>query len=149
LPKRALSTLKPAPCSYTALGALPPSARASFAQAERSIDTIAIDNIELVLERPRPPSPRWAIELAFGRHMRISDMLYADLPLPGLIRLDTVTLENDEDLGFGAILQAKTLKDCLIHILQIIDEAARYHAELLNRYTAARQLTAHLCYVVS
>jgi len=135
-----VATLKPAPLPYTALGALHRAIGQSirFAQAERSIDTIAIDNIELVLERPRPPSPRWAIELAFGRHMRISDMLYADLPLPGLIRLDTVTLENDEDLGFGAILQAKTLKDCLIHILQIIDEAARYHAELPNRYAARR-----------
>jgi hypothetical protein len=38
--------------------------------AERTTDTIALANRQVVIERPRPPSPRWAIECAFGAHLQ-------------------------------------------------------------------------------
>lgn len=132
--------LDPAPLPFPSLAALHRAIDQSprFAQAERATDTIAFDNIQFVVERPRPPSPRWAIELVFGEHLHAANLVSAALPLPGLVRLDTVQDETGDEPVLGAIRQSEALRDALLHLVQTIDEVARYHAGLAARYSGHR-----------
>src|SRR3546814_8517050 len=84
-------------------------------------------------------SPRWAIECAFGAHLRTTGTLGAALPLNGLIRLDTVRAADvAENPAHAAIIQAEALRDVLDHLNRLVDEAARTRKDLADRYSAKR-----------
>lgn len=136
-----VDALAPAPLPFAALAALHRALGQSprFAPAERATETIALDNIQLVVERPRPPSPRWAVEWAFGEHLRASSALCVALPFNALIRLDTIdTGENDDNPADTAIVQAEAFRACLDHLNGIFEEAARTHQELTDHYHGKR-----------
>lgn len=86
-----VGAVEPAPLPFAAIDALHSAIGqcTRFAPAERATQTIALDSIQLVVERARPPSPRWAVELAFGAYLRASGSLHAAMALKGVIRLDT------------------------------------------------------------
>ena len=92
-----------------------------------------------MIERPRPPSPRWAIECAFGAHLQATGAHGAALPLNGLIRLDTVRAADvNDNPAHAAIIQAEALRDVLDHLNGLVDEAARTRKGLADRYRAKR-----------
>ena len=136
-----VAALNPAPLPFAPLAALhcPIGLSPRFAPAERATEAIALNNIEVVVERARPPSPRWAIELVFGEHLRASGSLHAALPLNRLIRLDTVrAAEIDENPTQAAIVQADALRACLVYLNHSVDEAANTCRAMADRYGAKR-----------
>lgn len=136
-----VAALDPASLPFAGLAALHRAIGQSprFAPAERATDTIALASRQLVIERPRPPSPRWAIEWAFGAHLAAIGALGAAVPLNGLIRLDTVrAADADENPAHAAIIQAEALRDVLDHLNRLVDEAARTRKDLADRYRAKR-----------
>jgi hypothetical protein len=92
-----------------------------------------------VIERPRPPSPRWAIECAFGAHLQATGAHGAALPLNGLIRLDTVRAADvDDNPAHAAIVQAEALRDVLEHLYSLVAKARDTRQALADRYRAKR-----------
>ncbi|PZO88826.1 MAG: hypothetical protein DI623_11905 [Sphingomonas sanxanigenens] len=136
-----VAALEPAPLPFTALAALHRAIGQSprFAPAERTTDTIALANRQVVIERPRPPSPRWAIECAFGAHLQATGAHGAALPLNGLIRLDTVRAADvDDNPAHAAIVQAEALRDVLEHLYSLVAKARDTRQALADRYRAKR-----------
>lgn len=136
-----VAALEPAPLPFAALAALHRAIGQSprFASAERATGTITLATRQVVIERPRPPSPRWAIECAFGAYLRAVGALGRALPLNGLIRLDTVRVADPDDNPMhGAIAQAEALRDVLDHLNRMVDEAARTRKDIADRYSARR-----------
>lgn len=136
-----VAALEPAPLPFAGLAALHRAIGQSprFAPAERATETITIASRQVVIERPRPPSPRWAIECAFGAHLQATGAHGAALPLNGLIRLDTVRAADvNDNPAHAAIIQAEALRDVLDHLNGLVDEAARTRKGLADRYRAKR-----------
>lgn len=136
-----VAALEPAPLPFSALAALHRAIGRSprFAPAERATETITVAARQVVIERPRPPSPRWAIELAFGTHLGAAGTHGAALPLNGLIRLDTVRApDGDDNPAHDAIVQAEALRDALDHLYSLVAEARDIRKALADRYRAKR-----------
>lgn len=135
-----VAALEPAPLPFAALAALHRGIGQSprFAPSERATETITLANRQIVIERPRPPSPRWAIELAFGAYLHATGAHSAALPLNGLIRLDTLPAANDESPAHAAIVQAEALRDILEHLNGLVVEARDTRQHLADRYRAKR-----------
>lgn len=133
-----VAALEPAPLPFAALAALHRAIGQSprFAPAERTTDTITLANWQVVMERPRPPSPCWAIEWAFGAHLAATGA--PGLPLNGLIRLDTVRAADRETLVHAAIVQAEAFRDSLDHLNGLVAEARDTRNALADRYRAKR-----------
>lgn len=92
-----------------------------------------------MIERPRPPSPRWAIECAFGAHLQATGVHGAALPLNGLIRLDTVRAADvDDNPAHAAIVQADALRNVLEHLYSLVAKARDTRQALADRYRAKR-----------
>lgn len=126
--------LEPTPLPFAALAALHRAIGQSprFAPAERATETITLGDRQVVIERPRPPSPRWAIECAFGAQV-------SGLPLNGVIRLETVRAADDENMAHGAMVQAEALRDVLDHLNRIIAEARDTHRHVVDYYRGKRR----------
>ncbi len=135
-----VAALEPATLPFAALAALHRAIGDSprFAPAERATETITLGTRPVAIERPRPPSPRWAIELAFGAHLRAADALGAALPLNGVIQLDTVKADVDDNPAHAAIVQADALRDALAHLARLAVEARDTRKQLAERYRAKR-----------
>ncbi len=136
-----VAALDPAPLPFAALAALHRAIRQSprFAPAERATETITLGTRPVVINRPRPPSPRWAIELAFGGYLHASGAHGTALPLNGLIRLDTVrAADGDDNPAHAAIIQAKALRDVLDHLNDMVAEVRDTRQHLVDRYRAKR-----------
>lgn len=99
-----------------------------FALAERTPELFKLDNLQLVLERERPPSPRWPLELAFGSYLHASDFLPAALPMIGAIRLDAA---GNADVPHRTI-QAEALGHALASISKALDASAAIDADTAN-----------------
>jgi hypothetical protein len=111
---------------------------AQFAKSERATDIVTIDNMKLIVERPKPPSPRWAIELVFGTYLRNAGVLHAALPMPGLIRLDAVPCAGGKAPEAAAVIQAQALRDCIGHLISAVEEALRVRSNMAERYADKR-----------
>jgi len=136
-----ITALEPAPLPFSALAALHRAIGQSprFAPAERATETITLATRQVVIERPRPPSPRWAIECAFGAYLQATGAHSAALPLNGLIRLDTVrAAEVDDNPAHAAIVHAEALRDVLNHLNRLVAEARDTRQHLAERYRAKR-----------
>ncbi len=131
--RRLLDTLSPAPLPFSALAAMHHKIGQSvaFAPIERATDELRIDNLVLVIERSRPPAPRWPIEILIGAHLHRSGTLPVALPMTGLIRHDAIQTADDDRSPMGiAALQAEALRDSLTSIIQFAKQARR---SLLDR----------------
>jgi len=136
-----VADLEPAPLPFAALAALHRAIGQSprFAPAERAIETITLGGRQVAIERARPPSPRWAVECAFGTYLRATSTLGAALPLNGLIRLDTVRRADvDDDPAHAAIIQVEALRDALDHLNRMLVEVRDIRRDLADRYSARR-----------
>ena len=136
-----VAALEPAPLPFAALAALHRAIGQSprFAPAERATETITLAARQVAIERPRPPSPRWAIECAFAAHLQAAGGLGAVLPLNGLIRLDTVRAADvDENPAHAAVVQAEALRGALNHLNGLLVEARDIRRDLANRYSGKR-----------
>lgn len=118
--------------------AIPDSTR--FAPAERAPETITIGAIQMTVERAPPPSPRWAIELVYGEHLRATGLLAAALPCPGLVRLDA--LADADDPLEARIIRAQALRalalDLAAKLTRAQDGAAQIAADLAGQRRSAR-----------
>lgn len=112
-----------------------------FAPAERApetitMGTIAMGTIQFAVERPPPPSPRWAIELVYGEHLHATGLLAAALPWPGLVRLDALgdAFGDGDNPGLARIIRARALNDIAVDLvvrLRRASESAKRIAEHL------------------
>lgn len=124
-----------------------------FAPAAPSPETITLGTratgaIQLAVERPPPPSPRWAIELVYGEHLHAAGFLAAALPCPGLVRLNALC--EGDDPGAARIIRAHALRDWALELIARLrhahDSAARIAQRLggLRRSSRAPTLAALL-----
>jgi len=112
-----------------------------FAPAERApgtitMGTIAMGTIQFAVERPPPPSPRWAIELVYGEHLHATGLLAAALPWPGLVRLDALgdAFGDGDNPGLARIIRARALTDIAVDLavrLRRASQSAKRIAEHL------------------
>lgn len=77
-----------------------------FAPSERAVEPIAVQSamvggMRLTVERPAPPSPRWALEMLWGECWYKSGLLPHALPFPALIRLDALKAHASVDSPWG------------------------------------------------
>lgn len=122
----AASTSAPSPLPFPGLAAVHEAAGNSvrFALRERAPDLLELDNLQLLVERDRPPSPRWPLELSCAPLLHACTHLPATLPLVGLIRLDATTSRDVQSRCRQADALALALR------------------RLNARYEAARAITA-------
>lgn len=122
--RRLVTSLRPAPLPFSALASLHEMVgqSLSFAPVERAIETLRIDNLSLIVERPRPPAPCWPIEILFGTYLHQTGALPVALPLTSLIRHDALRPTEDRNPPMVAIAQAQALRDSLI----VITDVARH-----------------------
>ncbi|MBK8375837.1 MAG: hypothetical protein IPL18_13665 [Sphingomonadales bacterium] len=131
-----IASLPTAPLPFTGLEILRHGIAKSshFALPERAHDAVQLDNLLLLVERTRPPSPRWPLEIAFGSYLRDSGLLSAALPIAGLIRQAIV---NDSATQ-TRIAEAEALESCLHRLRNTYDQACAIVAEIQTYFDEAR-----------
>jgi hypothetical protein len=106
-----------------------------FAPGERQAPTNAPGLRRQAVDRPPPPSPRWAIEMLYGETLRHRGSLCRTLPLPGLIRLDAL---SDGDAGEGSTLRADGLRRVAQGLCERLAEAHAWAGEAQRRRAGQR-----------
>jgi hypothetical protein len=122
----------PSHCPFEALASLYAAAAASvtFAPTDRHTMPIAMGRRNLTIDRPSPPSPRWAVDLLYGERLRKMGTLSRAIPLPGLLRLDALRAGN---AGEARAMRAGGMRD-----------AARGMVERLRDAVSLSQLTSQM-----
>lgn len=108
-----------------------------FAPGERISEPITMAGRRFLIERAPVPSPRWAIELAYGEQWRAAGILHYALPCPGLIRLDALR-HDPEDIDAAPIIRAAALRDLAQLLLGKLTTAAALAARIEERMQAKR-----------
>jgi hypothetical protein len=98
-----------------------------FAPTERATTIIQVGHRQLSVERTLDRSPRWALDLVYGEHLKATGFLAAALPFPGLIRLDALPhfdggVAND-DPAIARIIRASALRDVALDHLAYLARA--------------------------
>jgi hypothetical protein len=141
---------RPSPLPFAMLAQLHAAVAGSvpFAPGGREQVAIKLGDWPVVLNRAPAPSPRWAIELHYGEHLRASGLLPLALPMIGLIRLDAFTAEDNDE---ARIILADALRALGLQLCALMDEA-REQADQLEAVMADRRSTSrvpmmfeHLC----
>ena len=132
------------PLPFAALRRLHERAQGStrFAPAESAPTTIRLGDRQLTVDRAPARSPRWAIDLVYGEHLRATGFLAAALPCPGLVRLDAL---HDPD-GYGAadrpgmarMMRAEALRDVALDLFASLARARQYAALIGARLSGHR-----------
>lgn len=133
---------QPSPLPFAMLAQLHNAVAGSttFAPGGREHVPITLGDWQIVLERAPAPSPRYAIELLYGEHLRAAGLISLALPLIGLIRLDDLVADDD---GAARIIRASALRDLAAQLCQHLDEA-RGQADQLKTVMADRRSTSRV-----
>ena len=112
-----------------------------FAPAERAPGTITMGTIQFAVERPAPPSPRWAIELVYGEHLHATGLLAAALPWPGLVRLDALgdAFGDGDNPGLARIIRARALTDIAVDLVVRLRRASESAARIAEHLAGLRR----------
>ncbi|MEE4451600.1 hypothetical protein [Novosphingobium resinovorum] len=97
-----------------------------FAPSAQAPALLKVGQRQVNLERPSACSPRWALEMLFGEWLRAQDVLPCALPLPDIVRLDTLGT-NAPDAARA--LRAAALESALRDLLTCLGESARSESQ--------------------